>query len=92
MFNVQEYLDYLERAESVQEQVLFTDAMTTNKTIFFREAEHFNYLRDYVLPELKSRRLRFWSAASLSAIPRALRQLATNSGICGRRRIENSHG
>ena len=66
MHDVQEYLDYLQSAEGSHEQALFIDAMTTNKTSFFREAEHFNYLRDQVLPELKSRRLRFWSAACSS--------------------------
>jgi len=66
MLNVQEYLDYLESAEGGQEQALFIDVMTTNKTSFFREIEHFNYLRDCVLSELKSPRLRFWSAACSS--------------------------
>lgn len=66
IFDVQEYLDYLESAEGRHEQALFIDVMTTNKTSFFREVEHFNYLRDQVLPELKRRRLRFWSAACSS--------------------------
>ena len=66
IFNVQEYLDYIESVEGCHEQALFIDVMTTNKTSFFREAEHFNYLRDQILPQLKSRRLRFWSAACSS--------------------------
>lgn len=66
IFNVQAYLDYIESVEGSHEQALFIDVMTTNKTSFFREAEHFNYLRDQILPELKSRRLRFWSAACSS--------------------------
>jgi len=66
MHDVQEYLDFLQSAEGSHEQASFIDAMTTNKTGFFREVDHFNYLRDQVLPELKSRRLRFWSAACSS--------------------------
>jgi len=66
IFNVQEYLDYIQSNEGSQEQALFIDVMTTNKTSFFREAEHFYYLRDQVMPGLKDRRLRFWSAACSS--------------------------
>jgi chemotaxis protein methyltransferase CheR len=66
IMDVQEYLDYIESAEGSHERSLFIDAMTTNKTSFFREAEHFNCLRDQVLPELKSSKLRFWSAACSS--------------------------
>ena len=60
------YLEYLESDDGAHELGLLIDVMTTNKTSFFREAEHFNYLRDRVLPELKGRRLRFWSAACSS--------------------------
>ena len=64
--SVNDYLDYIDRKEGNHELTLFIDAMTTNKTSFFREAEHFNYLRDQILPELKSHRLRFWCAACSS--------------------------
>jgi len=64
--SVDDYLDYIESEEGSHELTLFIDVMTTNKTSFFREAEHFNYLRDHILPELKSHRLRFWSAACSS--------------------------
>jgi chemotaxis protein methyltransferase CheR len=45
----------------------FTNAITTNLTSFFREAHHFDYLRDHVFPELRARkpnnhRIRIWSA------------------------------
>jgi chemotaxis protein methyltransferase CheR len=64
--SVQEYLDYIECSDGRHELALFIDAMTTNKTSFFRESEHFHYLRDHVLPGLNSHRLRFWSAACSS--------------------------
>ncbi|HEX7049140.1 MAG TPA: protein-glutamate O-methyltransferase CheR [Longimicrobiales bacterium] len=44
------------------------DAMTTNKTGFFREPQHFRYLREVILPELvrARRRIRIWSAGCSS--------------------------
>jgi len=45
------------------------DCITTNKTSFFRENHHFEFLRREVLPrvtERSSRRLRIWSAACSS--------------------------
>ncbi len=48
------------------------DNLTTNVTSFFREADHFDYLRQMVLPLLSAgqatsdRRLRIWSAACSS--------------------------
>ena len=43
------------------------NAITTNKTDFFREAHHFQFLTEHVFPEhrkKKTRRLRLWSAAA----------------------------
>ncbi|MBB6506491.1 chemotaxis protein methyltransferase CheR [Sphingomonas endophytica] len=42
------------------------NAVTTNKTDFFREPKHFDYLQQVALPEMQAegvRRLRVWSAA-----------------------------
>jgi len=39
------------------------DALTTNHTSFLREADHFDFLRQHVLPHLRRRRqIDFWSA------------------------------
>jgi chemotaxis protein methyltransferase CheR len=61
-----EYLRYLEKDASGQEMVLMLDAISTNVTSFFREADHFELIRK-VIPkwvEKNQRRFRFWSAAS----------------------------
>src|SRR5919205_2654695 len=59
------YLAHLERDVSGAELSMMVDVLTTNKTSFFREPQHFDYLRDHVLPSLRSRRgaIRLWSAA-----------------------------
>ncbi len=51
----------------------FVDAVTTNKTEFFREPHHFAYLRDRLVPALEARvalgaerRVRVWSAGCSS--------------------------
>ncbi|MFM2482515.1 CheR family methyltransferase [Celerinatantimonas sp. YJH-8] len=62
-----EYLDYVLNGDT-QEQVMLIDALTTNKTDFFREANHFEYLYEYLdrlLNQSNQNRLhpyRFWSA------------------------------
>lgn len=62
------YMDYLEHDESGQELAIMIDSLTTNKTSFFRESQHFDYLRRHILPELKSRgnKIRIWSAGCSS--------------------------
>jgi chemotaxis protein methyltransferase CheR len=42
------------------------DALTTNKTNFFREIQHFDFLNREVLPNHNSNKLRIWSAACSS--------------------------
>ena len=53
-----------------EEREHFINAITTNKTQFFREPHHFDFLRDQLIPELRARvaagapkRLRIWSCA-----------------------------
>ncbi|RIV80188.1 chemotaxis protein CheR [Aurantiacibacter xanthus] len=62
-----------------EETVHLINAVTTNKTDFFREPRHFDYLTQAILPELKargSRRIRVWSAAcSTGAEPYTLAML-----------------
>jgi chemotaxis protein methyltransferase CheR len=65
-----DYCDYLFKEDGLEaESVYLIDAVTTNKTDFFREPRHFDYMASHVLPELKAagtRRIRAWSAACSS--------------------------
>lgn len=60
----EDYLRFVEEDSSREELTAMVDALTTNKTSFFREAQHFDYLRDEVLPKLRARGgpLRIWCA------------------------------
>jgi chemotaxis protein methyltransferase CheR len=62
------YLEHVERDLSGQELTHLVDALTTNKTGFFREPEHFRFLQRQVLPRLDTPgvRLRLWSAGCSS--------------------------
>ena len=59
-----QYLRYLESDASGDELRSMVDVLTTNKTSFFREPQHFTFLRAEVLPnEWRGRDgLRIWSA------------------------------
>lgn len=72
MANYREYCDFLFGTGGEEELVAFFDVVTTNKTDFFREPEHFTYLVQSVLPKLGNsgigtrRPLRVWSCACSS--------------------------
>ncbi len=66
MGGVGQYLKYLLGDNGREELGLLVDVMTTNKTSFFREMAHFDFLGETILPKLTGRRLRFWSAACSS--------------------------
>jgi len=52
--------------ESPAELYHMVDLLTTNKTSFFREDAHFNFMKARILPELKGGRIRVWSAGCSS--------------------------
>lgn len=56
------YLKYLEKDASGNEFLSLVDVLTTNKTSFFRESAHFDFICDQVIPEIKSRKVKWWSA------------------------------
>lgn len=68
--DVNEYVEHLFNAEHFEtELVHLIDCVTTNKTDFFREPSHFDFMRDIAVPEILRRRgrgtrpLKIWSAA-----------------------------
>lgn len=65
--NFKDYLDYAMSPEGKKsgEYECMIDELTTHKTEFFRESEHFNFLREKILPNVKSDRFdqfKIWSA------------------------------
>lgn len=62
-----EYLNFLECDDTNEELAFMIDAITTNKTDFFREIQHFDYLKNDILPKLiKTQKIRIWSAGCSS--------------------------
>ena len=68
----QSYYDYIEREENRKERQLLHNAVTTTKSGFYREKQHFEFLRENVFPVMKDQnntthsKLRFWSAGCSS--------------------------
>ena len=68
MVSYSEYCDYALAHEGKEEELVhLIDAITTNKTDFFREAGHFEYLTSKALPDFalrngNCRKSFFWSA------------------------------
>ena len=60
------YVDFVEGPSGKEELYRMIDVMTTNKTSFFRESAHFDFIRDEVIPKLTENKLRVWSAACSS--------------------------
>jgi chemotaxis protein methyltransferase CheR len=63
-----QYLALLDSVEGAQEIPNLIDAVTTNKTSFFREPDHFDFLRDALLRRVQKAgaHLRLWSAGCSS--------------------------
>ena len=63
----QAYYDCVSREGGEEELTKMLDLISTNKTDFYREGIHFDFLRDKVLPEIReTKTLRVWSSASSS--------------------------
>ena len=65
-----EYLDSVFKDESGLETVKLVNKLTTNHTYFMREAQHFDFLKSVILPQIErtvtDRDARIWCAASSS--------------------------
>jgi chemotaxis protein methyltransferase CheR len=59
-----DYLDALEGMPGSEEWVAFTNALTTNLTSFFREAHHFDLLRDELRAQRNGSRILLWCCAA----------------------------
>lgn len=67
MRSFKDYCAYLTSKSGEDELINFTNAITTNLTSFFREAHHFDFLKNKLVPEFlqnnaDTRRIRVWSA------------------------------
>lgn len=62
------YFDYLFSKGNEQEIINMIDVVSTNKTDFFREPQHFTFLNDEILPELvrKKKEIKIWAAGCSS--------------------------
>jgi len=65
-----DYFNYIITDKTGDAVITLIDKITTNHTFFMREADHFNFFRDKVLPYLattsKDKDLRIWSAGCSS--------------------------
>lgn len=67
----QAYLNFVFQKNNKKELSLLVDLITTNKTDFFRESSHFDYLDNHLLPEFikqygYGKNIKIWSAACSS--------------------------
>ncbi|ADY65443.1 MULTISPECIES: CheR family methyltransferase [Rhizobium/Agrobacterium group] len=62
-----QYCNFLFREDGLEEEAIYLiDVVTTNKTDFFREPNHFDYMEKFALPALAGEghgRIRAWSSA-----------------------------
>ncbi len=69
LYNFTQYIEYLfSNTGQSRELPFFIDAVSTNKTDFYREPHHFEFLRGKFLPEYSTnnKHLKIWSAAASS--------------------------
>ncbi|WP_241824905.1 MULTISPECIES: CheR family methyltransferase [unclassified Salinivibrio] len=80
--------DYFALVEkSADERVAFINALTTNKTQFFRERHHFDFLAHQLIPlwqQRKQKRVRIWSAGcSTGEEPYTIASVLAGHGMIG---------
>jgi chemotaxis protein methyltransferase CheR len=67
--NFKSYIDFVFSKDGEQEIIHMMDVVSTNKTDFFREPTHFEFMKEIILPEIyanKQSDLKIWSAGSSS--------------------------
>jgi len=67
MEDLSSYYDYVTKGTNKAELGTLLDLVSTNKTFFFREMHHFEFLKQRIIPEATpSKRLKVWSSACSS--------------------------
>jgi chemotaxis protein methyltransferase CheR len=69
MVSYSDYVNYVFDGKNTEEIIHMIDVVSTNKTDFFREPVHFDYLKNKILPEFKSKasgNFNIWSAGCSS--------------------------
>lgn len=66
IYDFNQYLKYIANDKSGAEIGSMVDILTTNKTNFFREAEHLDFLKGEIIPTWDKRPVRIWSAGCSS--------------------------
>jgi chemotaxis protein methyltransferase CheR len=68
IYSFKEYIEYVFGSNSNEEVVHMMDVVSTNKTDFYREPAHFDFLRQTVLPKLNDTKksIKIWSAGCSS--------------------------
>lgn len=61
-----DYLEYVEMDETRGEFLSLVDVLTTNKTSFFREKQHYDFLVEEIIPTMSGREYKWWSAGCSS--------------------------
>ncbi|MBO6793841.1 MAG: protein-glutamate O-methyltransferase CheR [Balneolaceae bacterium] len=61
-----EYLDLIESSKPKGEFLSFVDVLTTNKTSFYRENKHFEFIEKNIFPTMQGRSVKWWSAGCSS--------------------------
>ncbi len=68
IYSFKEYIEYVFSKDGTNEVIHMMDVVSTNKTDFYREPAHFEYLRDTILPQIYTERksIKLWSAGCSS--------------------------
>jgi chemotaxis protein methyltransferase CheR len=68
IYSFKEYIEYVFSSNNNEEIIHMMDVVSTNKTDFYREPAHFDFLRSNILPKLYDNRksLKVWSAGCSS--------------------------
>jgi chemotaxis protein methyltransferase CheR len=61
-----EYFQLISAPGGESERQMLIDLLTTNETYFFREPQHFDFLRQHLLPRFRGKPMHVWSAACSS--------------------------